>query len=105
MIYSMINKDCKAAFLVKLLTSFKECYRIAVKKHFRKTKGEFYKMNILNILREQKEMGLKGNLYHTTQINFEYNTNHIEGSTLTEEQTRYIYETNTLVLEDGKARN
>lgn len=58
-------------------------------------------MTILNILREQKEMGLKGNLYHITQINFAYNTNHIEGSTLTEEQTRYIYETNTLVLEDG----
>ena len=57
--------------------------------------------NILNILKEQKEMGLKGNLYHITQINFAYNTNHIEGSTLTEEQTRYIYETNTLVLEDG----
>ena len=58
-------------------------------------------MNILNILREQKEMKLKGNLYHITQINFAYNTNHIEGSTLTEEQTRFIYETNTLVLEDG----
>jgi len=58
-------------------------------------------MNILNILREQKEMGLKGNLYHITQINFAYNTNHIEGSTLTEEQTRYIYETNTLMLENG----
>lgn len=58
-------------------------------------------MNILNILREQKEMKLKGNLYHITQINFAYNTNHIEGSNLTEEQTRYIYETNTLVLEDG----
>ena len=56
---------------------------------------------ILDILREQKEMHLKGNLYHITQINFAYNTNHIEGSTLTEEQTRYIYETNTLVLEDG----
>ena len=55
--------------------------------------------NILDILREQKEMNLKGNLYHITQINFAYNTNHIEGSTLTEEQTRYIYETNTLVLE------
>ena len=56
---------------------------------------------ILDILREQKEMQLKGNLYHVTQINFAYNTNHIEGSTLTEEQTRYIYETNTIVLEDG----
>jgi len=58
-------------------------------------------MNILNILREQKEMALKGNLYHVTQINFAYNTNHIEGSMLTEEQTRYIYETNTLIVEDG----
>ena len=57
--------------------------------------------NILDILREQKEMRLKGNIYHITQVNFAYNTNHIEGSTLTEEQTRYIYETNTLVLEDG----
>ena len=56
---------------------------------------------VLDILREQKEMRLKGNLYHITQINFAYNTNHIEGSTLTEEQTRYIYETNTLVLEEG----
>ena len=56
--------------------------------------------NLLKILREQKEMKLKGNIYHFTQINFAYNTNHIEGSTLTEEQTRYIYETNTLVLED-----
>lgn len=56
---------------------------------------------ILDILREQKEMKLKGNLYHITQVNFAYNTNHIEGSTLTEEQTRYIYETNTLVLENG----
>lgn len=56
---------------------------------------------ILDILREQKEMKLKGNIYHITQINFAYNTNHMEGNTLTEEQTRYIYETNTLVLEEG----
>ena len=59
---------------------------------------------LLDILREQKEMNLKGNLYHITQVNFAYNTNHIEGSTLTEEQTRYIYETNTLVLEDGNGQ-
>lgn len=58
-------------------------------------------MNILPILREQKEMGLKGNLYHITQINFAYNTNHIEGSTLTEEQTRAIYETNTFLVEEA----
>ena len=56
---------------------------------------------ILDVLKEQKEINLKGNLYYTTQINFAYNTNHIEGSTLTEEQTRYIYETNTLIVEDN----
>lgn len=58
---------------------------------------------ILDILKEQKDMALKGNLYHITQINFAYNTNHIEGSTLTEEQTRYIYETNTLFVENGQS--
>lgn len=58
---------------------------------------------ILDILKEQKEMSLKGNLYHITQVNFAYNTNHIEGSTLTEEQTRYIYETNTLFVEDNNS--
>jgi len=46
-------------------------------------------------------MKLKGELYHITQIIFAYNSNKIEGSTLTEEQTRYIYETNTLILDDG----
>ena len=56
---------------------------------------------ILEILREQKQMQLKGNLYHITQIIFAYNTNHIEGNSLTEEQTRYIYETNTFVAEEG----
>ena len=56
-------------------------------------------INVLETLREQKEMGLKGNLYHNTQILFAYNTNHIEGSKLTEEQTRYIYETNTILFE------
>ena len=57
------------------------------------------KINILEILREQKEMKLKGNLYHNTQIIFAYNTNHIEGSKLTEDQTRYIFETNTILFE------
>ncbi len=57
------------------------------------------KINILEILREQKEMKLKGNLYHNTQIIFAYNTNHIEGSNLTEDQTRYIFETNSILFE------
>lgn len=62
-------------------------------------KIDISKINVLDILREQKSMKLKGNLYHNTQITFAYNTNHIEGSKLTEEQTRYIYETNTLLAE------
>ena len=62
-------------------------------------KFDITKINVLEILREQKEMGLKGNLYHNTQIIFAYNTNHIEGSKLTEDQTRYIYETNTILFE------
>ena len=61
------------------------------------------KVNVLKVLREQKEMQLKGNLYYVTQIQFAYNTNHIEGSHLTEDQTRYIYETNTLLIEKNDA--
>ena len=63
-------------------------------------KFDISKINVLEVLREQKEMGLKGNLYHNTQIIFAYNTNHIEGSKLTEDQTRYIYETNTILFEE-----
>ena len=63
-------------------------------------KFDFSKINILETLREQREMKLKGNLYHNTQISFAYNTNHIEGSKLTEDQTRYIYETNTILFEE-----
>ena len=59
------------------------------------------KLNILQILREQKEMKLKGNLYHNTQIAFTYNSNHIEGSRLTEEQTRYIFETKSMLVEEN----
>ncbi len=63
-------------------------------------KVDVSKINVLDVLREQKEMNLKGNLYHNTQIIFAYNTNHIEGSKLTEDQTRYIYETNTILFEN-----
>ena len=62
-------------------------------------KFDVSKINVLDVLREQKEMKLKGNLYHNTQVIFAYNTNHIEGSKLTEDQTRYIYETNTILFE------
>lgn len=51
---------------------------------------------LLRRLREEKEARLKGGIYHRTQIDLTYNSNHIEGSRLSKEQTRYIFETNTL---------
>ena len=62
-------------------------------------------INVLKVLREQKEMKLKGNLYHNTQIKFAYNTNHIEGNRLTEDQTRYIFETNTVLFDKETVTN
>lgn len=58
-------------------------------------------MKLLEKLQEEKSSNLKGGIYHKTQIKLAYNTNRIEGSKLSEEQTRYIYETNTLVTEEG----
>ncbi len=51
---------------------------------------------LLQRLRAEQEARLKGGIYHRTQIDLTYNSNHIEGSRLTKEQTRYIFETNTL---------
>ncbi|MCD8182716.1 MAG: Fic family protein [Bacteroides sp.] len=55
---------------------------------------------LLATLREQKDMKLKGGIYHRTQIDLTYNSNHIEGSRLTHDQTRYIFETNTIGIAD-----
>lgn len=59
---------------------------------------------LLSILREQKKMKLKGSIYHRTQIDLTYNSNHIEGSRLSHEQTRYIFETNTIGITDQSVR-
>ena len=85
---------------IESIKKLAEIFEISIDKLL-KDEEEFNisKYNILDILREQKNMKLKGNLYHNTQITFAYNTNHIEGSKLTEDQTRYIYETNTLLAE------
>ena len=56
-------------------------------------------MPLLAVLREQKDAKLKGGIYHRTQIDLTYNSNHIEGSRLTHDQTRYIFETNTIGIE------
>lgn len=55
---------------------------------------------LLLTLREQKESKMKGGIYHRTQIDLTYNSNHIEGSRLTKEQTRHIFETNTIGISD-----
>lgn len=55
---------------------------------------------LLNRLCEEKEAKLNGGIYHRTQIDLTYNSNHIEGSKLTHEQTRYIFETNTIGITD-----
>lgn len=55
---------------------------------------------LLKALREQKSMKYKGGIYHRTQIDLTYNSNHIEGSRLTHDQTRYIFETNTIGITD-----
>ena len=56
---------------------------------------------LLKALREQKASRLKGSIYHRTQIDLTYNSNHIEGSRLTHDQTRYIFETNTIGVTDS----
>ena len=53
-------------------------------------------MPLLVVLRQEKGARLKGGIYHKTQIDLTYNSNHIEGSRLTHDQTRYIFETNTI---------
>lgn len=90
---------------IESLKKLAELFVISVDELLKEDKFDVSKINILEVLREQKSMKLKGNLYHNTQIVFAYNTNHIEGSKLTEDQTRYIYETNTLLTEKESITN
>ena len=59
-------------------------------------------MKLLEKLIYEKHTGHKGGIYHKLQVSFAYNSNHIEGSRLTEEQTRYIFETKTLGIETSQ---
>jgi Fic family protein len=59
--------------------------------------------NLKTYLLEEKQAKRKGGLYHKTQVNLAYNSNRIEGSKLTEEQTRYIFETRTIGFKDEEA--
>lgn len=59
------------------------------------------KPTLLDILQEEKASKYSGGIYHKTQIELTYNSNHIEGSRLTHDQTRYIFETNTIGIDDS----
>ena len=73
------------------------------KKPVRK-KREDASNTLLDILKEEKKAKLRGGIYHRVQVDLTYNSNHIEGSRLTHDQTRYIYETNTIGIVDEAVR-
>ena len=64
-------------------------------------KGKSKVSPLLKRLREEKEGRISGGIYHRTQIDLTYTSNHIEGSRLTHDQTRYIFETNTIGITEG----
>ena len=70
-----------------------------VEKPERSNKKKEQPITLLNILQEQKASKYSGGIYHKTQIELTYNSNHIEGNRLTHDQTRYIFETNTICVE------
>ena len=82
---------------VQTLCDFFDCQPGAIMSY----EKEINKDSILFKLREEMEMKLKGGLYHQTQIRLAYNSNHMEGSRLTEDQTRSIYETKTIGITEG----
>lgn len=59
---------------------------------------------LLEILVAEKKVKLSGGIYHKVQIDLTYNSNHIEGSRLTHDQTRYIFETNTIGIDSGAVK-
>ena len=88
---------------IESLKKLSELFEVSIDNLLKDDAFDISKIDILTVLREQKDMKIKGNLYHSTQIIMTYNTNHIEGSTLSEEQTRFIFETNTLIADKDSA--
>ena len=82
----------EGAFLTGKTWNIPENVTLPERKNVRKEKIS----PLLKALQEEKDMRLKGGIYHRTQIDLTFNSNHIEGSRLTHDQTRYIFETNTI---------
>ena len=72
----------------------------AAKKPARKQRQGKVPKDLLARLRLEKDAGIPGGIYHKVQIELTYSSNHIEGSRLTHDQTRYIFETNTIGISD-----
>jgi len=73
-----------------------------VVKPVRKARTVIRETTLLERLKEEKEAGLSGGIYHKVQIELTYNSNHMEGNRLTRDQTRYIFETNTIGVKNEK---
>ena len=73
----------------------------SAEKPIRKTRSDATPETLLDILQREKNASLSGGIYHKVQIELTYNSNHMEGSRLTHDQTRYIFETNTLGVTNG----
>lgn len=83
---------------IQILCDYFDCQPGAILSY----EKEIDENSILFRLREEMEINLKGGLYHQTQVRLAYNSNHMEGSRLTEDQTRSIYETHTIGVTDGQ---
>ena len=73
-------------------------------KPVRKTRHIETENNLLAFLKREKDTSLKGGIYHKIQIDLTYNSNHIEGSRLSHDQTRFIFETKTLGITDDAVK-
>ena len=73
-------------------------------KPIRKPRKDAAEASLLDILKREKESSVSGGIYHKVQIELTYNSNHMEGSKLTHDQTRYIFETNTIGIADASIK-
>ncbi len=96
-----VRNDCahgciEGAFLTEKTWNIPE----NAKKPVRSSKKEEQSVTLRDILQDEKKRKYSGGIYHKTQIDLTYNSNHMEGSRLTHDQTRYIFETNTIGMEN-----
>lgn len=90
------NGRVTGAFLIGKTWSIPDDAR----KPSRKQKQTLMPRTLYNVLKTEKSQGIIGGIYHKLQIELTYNSNHIEGSQLSHDETRYIYETNTIGIEN-----